>query len=107
MGHDYDRAAGDRVVDPVGWVENEVLTDRPPVKEAIDNFIRMVTREGQAAHNVLRKQLDWAIKNVEGGEKIRDADVIRAVAKHIATNFGDDPLAKAIARSLATGEHLF
>jgi F420-dependent methylenetetrahydromethanopterin dehydrogenase len=93
-------------LDPVKWVEDEVLNQHG-VGKAIDAFIRTLLRDGQATHRTLQAQLDWATSNVQDGDKIRMGDVVRAVQRHVEGEFGEDPLAKAIARAIATGDYLF
>jgi hypothetical protein len=101
MTYSYDRSAGQSEVE---WVENEILTEE--VRKAIDDFLKLVLRQGQAVHHQVDAQWDLATKKVQGGDKISKEDVLRAVAKVIENRFGDDPLAKAMARAIALGDGL-
>jgi len=101
MTYSYDRAAGRNEVE---WVENEILTEE--VRKAIDDFLKLMIQRGQAVHHQVDAQWDLAIKKVHGGDKISKEDVLQAVAKAIAYRFGDDPLAKAVARAIAFGDGL-
>lgn len=101
MTYSYDRTAGSNEVE---WVENEILTS--DVRKSIDDFLSTMIREGQAVHRVVDRQWEWAVKKVGGGEHVNKKDLVQAVAKHISTQFGEDPLAKAVARAIALGEGL-
>lgn len=98
--YDYRRASSTSE-----WVEEEVLTKE--VRAALDEFARLLVREGQQTHKVVEKQLLWARENVEGGELVQSKDVVAVVLRHLARTLGDDALAKVIATALGTGDYLY
>lgn len=99
MSYSYDRsAAQDSDAD-------EVLSSKE-IRESLDSFLNVVIREGQKLHWLIDKQWDWVSQNVQGGDKISKRDVVQAVARAIEPKFGNDPLAKALARAIALGEGL-
>lgn len=122
MPYDYDRRAAKKpksegltpsssLSEGAQWVVYEVLNDKENGKYLYEHFVEYLhdfIKRSQELHELLMKRYKEAAGSVDGGDKISQKDLVDALFREVVyQNFGDDPLAKLLARALATGDYIY
>ena len=102
------KAAGS---DEVEWLLGEVFDQKASSggtpRKLIEDFLEQLATEGQVLHKQLAAAVKKARATVQGGEKVTEKDVVEAVRHIVTSRFGEDPLAKAVTKAIATGDGFF
>lgn len=104
---DISKAAGTPQVE---WVMDNVMTQKYQgklVQDEILRYLRDFTAHTQTLHEFVHGAYKSNVEAVQDGDKVSEADLIKAVEKTVAHVFGEDALAKLIARAIAVGENIY
>jgi len=76
-------------------------------ERAIREFLKDVVRDGQKLHKMIQDKREWVAENVRSGDKITTQQLLKAIHKITAHQFGNDELGRALSKAITTGEGFF
>jgi hypothetical protein len=99
-----DRIAARWFARQAGFTEDEILTR--DVKLSLDGFIGGIIRNGQSIHKIFQQVMDSVLAGVEGGDKVKTDDVVKAVEKYLHRKWGKDAMTPLLARLIVKGDFI-
>ena len=87
------------------WAEDEIFTGDTAKK--VKAFLELLIKEGKAVSEAVDAQRTKAVKGVQGGDKLTNAEVLSAAMKLVESHWGDDAMAKPLARLIAFGDYVW
>jgi len=83
------------------------LVDDKELRKAISDFLKGITSEGQKLNKLMERRIKHLADNMTDWDKVPTKDVVRYLRQYMKHEFGEDDLAKALAKGIITGEGFF
>ena len=87
------------------WASDEIFTGATE-KKVVD-FLALLIKEGKAVSQAVEDQRKKAVKEVQGGNQLTNAQLLTAAMEVVDKHWGDDALAKPLARLIAFGDYVW